>query len=36
MQPFTTLSAIAVPFPQPNINTDDIYPGPLASPVVRL
>jgi 3-isopropylmalate/(R)-2-methylmalate dehydratase small subunit len=36
MQPFTTLTAIAVPFPKPNINTDDIYPGPLASPVVRL
>jgi 3-isopropylmalate/(R)-2-methylmalate dehydratase small subunit len=36
MQPFTTLTAVAAPFPMPNINTDDIYPGPLASPVVRL
>jgi 3-isopropylmalate/(R)-2-methylmalate dehydratase small subunit len=36
MQPFTTLTAVAAPFPKPNINTDDIYPGPLASPIIRL
>jgi 3-isopropylmalate/(R)-2-methylmalate dehydratase small subunit len=35
MQPFTRLTAIAAPMPKPNINTDDIYPGPMASSVGR-
>ncbi|MET0137544.1 MAG: 3-isopropylmalate dehydratase small subunit [Sphingobium sp.] len=35
MEPFTTLTAIAAPLPWANVNTDDIYPGPGASPVVR-
>ena len=35
MQPFTTLTAVAAPMPKPNINTDDIYPAPGASPVAR-
>jgi len=35
MQPFTRLTAIAVPMPKPNINTDDIYPAPGASPVAK-
>jgi len=36
MEPFTRLTAVAAPMPKPNINTDDIYPGPLASAVGRL
>jgi 3-isopropylmalate/(R)-2-methylmalate dehydratase small subunit len=35
MEPFTNLTAIAAPLPWANVNTDDIYPGPGASPVVR-
>lgn len=34
-EPFTTLEAIAAPLDWANVNTDDIYPGPTASPVVR-
>ncbi|MFN0063737.1 MAG: 3-isopropylmalate dehydratase small subunit [Myxococcaceae bacterium] len=33
MEKFTTLTAIAAPLPWANVNTDDIYPGPAASPV---
>jgi 3-isopropylmalate/(R)-2-methylmalate dehydratase small subunit len=35
MEPFITLTAIAAPLPWANVNTDDIYPGSGASPVVR-
>jgi 3-isopropylmalate/(R)-2-methylmalate dehydratase small subunit len=35
VEPFTTLTAIAAPLPWAGINTDDIYPGPAASPVIR-
>ncbi|MET0294471.1 MAG: 3-isopropylmalate dehydratase small subunit [Phenylobacterium sp.] len=33
MEAFATLTAVAAPMPKPNINTDDIYPGPGASPI---
>jgi 3-isopropylmalate/(R)-2-methylmalate dehydratase small subunit len=36
MEPFTRLTAIAAPMPKPNINTDDIFPAPGASPVAKL
>jgi 3-isopropylmalate/(R)-2-methylmalate dehydratase small subunit len=36
MQPFTQLTAICAPFPQDNVNTDDIYPGPGATPLLSL
>jgi 3-isopropylmalate/(R)-2-methylmalate dehydratase small subunit len=35
MEQFVTLCAVAAPMPLDNINTDDIYPGPAASPIVR-
>jgi 3-isopropylmalate/(R)-2-methylmalate dehydratase small subunit len=35
MRPFTVLTAIAAPLPWPDVNTDDIFPGPGASPVAR-
>jgi len=35
MQPFTILTAVAAPLPRANINTDDIFPGPSASPIFR-
>lgn len=35
MEKFTKLTGIAAPLPWANVNTDDIYPGPAASPVVR-
>jgi 3-isopropylmalate/(R)-2-methylmalate dehydratase small subunit len=35
MEAFTVLTAIAAPMPKPNINTDDIFPGPGASPIRR-
>lgn len=35
MEAFTRLTAIAAPLPWANVNTDDIYPGPAASPIVR-
>jgi 3-isopropylmalate/(R)-2-methylmalate dehydratase small subunit len=35
MDPFTTLTAVAAPMPQPNVNTDDIFPGAGASPVAK-
>lgn len=35
-EPFTTLRGIAAPLPWPDVNTDDIAPGPMASPVMRL
>jgi 3-isopropylmalate/(R)-2-methylmalate dehydratase small subunit len=35
MEKFTRLEAIAVPLAIANVNTDDIYPGPGASPVSR-
>jgi 3-isopropylmalate/(R)-2-methylmalate dehydratase small subunit len=35
MEAFTVLTAMAAPLRWANINTDDIYPGPAASPVVR-
>jgi 3-isopropylmalate/(R)-2-methylmalate dehydratase small subunit len=36
MQPFRTLTALCAPLLQDNINTDDIYPGPGATPLRRL
>lgn len=33
--PFTRWAAVAAPLPWPDINTDDIAPGPEASPVLR-
>jgi 3-isopropylmalate/(R)-2-methylmalate dehydratase small subunit len=35
LEPFTTITAVAAPLPWANVNTDDIYPGPAASPVIR-
>jgi 3-isopropylmalate/(R)-2-methylmalate dehydratase small subunit len=35
MEAFTKLTAIAAPMPKPNINTDDIFPAPAASPIRR-
>jgi len=35
MERFTTLTGVAAPMPQPNVNTDDIFPGPGASPVAK-
>lgn len=35
MDAFTRLTAVAAPLPWANVNTDDIYPGPAASPIVR-
>jgi 3-isopropylmalate/(R)-2-methylmalate dehydratase small subunit len=35
MQKFIRLKAIAAPLPWANVNTDDIFPGPGASPLVR-
>jgi 3-isopropylmalate/(R)-2-methylmalate dehydratase small subunit len=35
MRPFTTLTGIAAPLPWSNVNTDDIWPGPGASPVLK-
>ena len=35
MERFTVFTSIAAPLFWANINTDDIYPGPAASPVVR-
>jgi 3-isopropylmalate/(R)-2-methylmalate dehydratase small subunit len=35
MESFTVFTAIAAPLFWANVNTDDIYPGPGASPVVR-
>jgi 3-isopropylmalate/(R)-2-methylmalate dehydratase small subunit len=33
---FTTLTAVAAPLPWANVNTDDIFPSPGASPIARL
>ena len=35
MEPFRTITAIAAPLDWANVNTDDIFPGPAASPRVR-
>jgi 3-isopropylmalate/(R)-2-methylmalate dehydratase small subunit len=35
MDAFRTVTAIAAPIAWANVNTDDIFPGPAASPVVR-
>jgi 3-isopropylmalate/(R)-2-methylmalate dehydratase small subunit len=35
MEPFTTLTGIAAPLPWTDVNTDDIFPAPGASPVAR-
>lgn len=35
MEKFTVFTAVAAPLFWANVNTDDIYPGPGASPVVR-
>lgn len=35
MDSFTTLTAVAAPLRWADINTDDIFPGPAASPILR-
>jgi 3-isopropylmalate/(R)-2-methylmalate dehydratase small subunit len=35
-EPFVLLSSIAAPLPWSDVSTDDIYPGPQASPILRL
>ena len=35
MQAWQAIEGIAAPLAQPDINTDDIFPGPAASPVLR-
>jgi 3-isopropylmalate/(R)-2-methylmalate dehydratase small subunit len=35
MRTFTSLTAVAAPLPWADVNTDDIFPGPGASPVMR-